>query len=160
MPGFAQAFAQGLTEVSTTEKVPLGTVRDEGTKRYRYCKLRNVTATVAGAAGDPVAYAVAATSADEGVCTVVLDLTDAAAVPIFAGVLLATVAGVLATDYFVWVQFSGPVTSLPAIAGTIGQGFKLGAADKTWAAIAAFTDNPVGVVFNVASKVVVLNGNL
>lgn len=154
MAGFKQSFVQALTEVSSTAKDQVGDLRREGNKTYMYVKLQNTTATVAGVAGDPVAYAVADSAADTP--HVVTDHSDAAAVPVFAGVLVAAVAGVLATAYYLWIQVGGPVTSNPAVVGTIGQAIKLAAADKTWAAMAAFTDAPAAVIVHVASKKLLL----
>lgn len=153
MPGFKQVFVQALTEVSPNLKDALGDVRIEGAKHYRYVKVRN-TVTVAGVAGDPICYATAAASEEDGTSACAIRLADTAGV--FAGLLMAPVAGVAATDYYCWVQFRGPALSNPAVAGTAGQGFKMGA-EKAWAVGAAVTDYIVGTVANVAGKRIILS---
>jgi len=157
MPGITQSWAQGLTEVATVAKCPLGDIRQEGSKQYRYVKLQNTTATVAVVAGDPVAYAVADTASEDSTVQVVSDFTDAGAVAVFAGVCVGAVAGVLATAYFIWIQTGGPCTSNPAVVGTVGQGIMIHATvDKTWAVGAAATNQIVAVVQHAASKKIII----
>jgi len=137
--GIKKVFASKLTEVTTTAKEPLGTIRFEGNKVYKYVMIKNTTATVAGAAGDPVCYAKAS---DNGYRDhwVVLDLSDADAVvlPIFAGVLCGTVVGTLATAYYGWVQIKGHAIVLTAItSGVVGDGVITTTTDKTLAVEAA-----------------------
>ena len=57
--GIKQAFASKLTDVDSVAREALGTLRFEGNKVYKYVELRNVTATVAGVAGNGVAYGAA-----------------------------------------------------------------------------------------------------
>lgn len=126
-----QLFKQSLTEVSTTLKDVLGDLRCESGKWYKYVKLLNVTATVAGVAGDPVAYRI--TDGYSG-NIVVLDLSDAAAQPVGAGFLMGTVTGTLAVPYYVWIQITGTVTVPTAVtSGVLGSGCMMAtsAADKT-----------------------------
>lgn len=125
-----QIFNQPLTEVSTTRKDKLGSLRLENGVWYKYVKLVNDTSTVAGVAGDPVAYDAAGAGIAGNV--VVLDLTDADAQPILAGFLMAAVAGVADTAYYLWIQISGPVTVPTAVgSGVIGSGVMLSTSDKT-----------------------------
>ncbi len=113
--GFKRVFLTPLTAVETTDKEGVGTLRFEGNKIYKWVKLLNTSATVAGAAGDAVAYnALTGHSLSE----VVSDIDDAEAAPIGAGILTAAVAGVLATAYYIWIQIKGPVTVLQTIADT------------------------------------------
>lgn len=56
MAGIKQTFVTKLTDVNSTAQEVLGTLRFEGNKVYKYVEIKNTTATVAGAAGDPVAY--------------------------------------------------------------------------------------------------------
>lgn len=167
MPGRTISFITALTSVVVAERSAvqpfgttdtLGDMRYEGHNGYRYVAVRNVTATVAGIAGDPVAYSSVSTSARDGF--VVTDLTDADAVPVFAGLFQAAVAGLTTKDYYCWIQVSGEAFSNPAIAGTVGQHFKLSTTDKTWAAIAAFTDSIAGINKNTAARRVVVLGSI
>lgn len=128
--GQKRVFLTQLDSVSTTDKEGVGTLRREGNKTYKYVKLQNATATVAVAAGDAVAY-LAATGHNTN--TVVSDITDADAAPVGAGIVGATIAGVLATAYYVWIQIKGPVTVLQTIADTPvdGQEVSMSTTDKT-----------------------------
>ena len=163
--GMKKVFATPLTEVSTTAKEELGTIRFEGEKVYKYVKIANVTATVAAASGDPVAYK--ADKYDEH--TVVTDNTDADTIGIPAGVLQGTVAGVLAVSYYGWIQLKGYAVLNSALAGSPSVGDELtilaATADKTATArlYAGTTPNikangyKLGVVMHVANKEVILD---
>lgn len=125
-------FKQPVTEVSLVQKDRLGDLRLEDGKWYKYVKLLNITATVAGVAGDPVAY----TAAGAGILnhTVVLDCSDADSQPICAGFLMGTVAGVHspATSYYIWVQITGRVVVPTAVgSGVVGSHVRLTSTDKT-----------------------------
>jgi hypothetical protein len=138
---------------TTVREFALGTlgatVGPQGTKLYRYVKLRNETATVAVVAGDMLAY-LASPAAGSGATlndefhTVVSDNTDAATKPIAAGMAGAAVAGVLATAYFGWVQTAGFATVNQTIAGTPtdGDALFLATTDKTLT-LATAADDPV-----------------
>lgn len=129
MGGLTQIFQTKLTEVTTVQKDTLGAIRLEGNSVYKYCKIKNVTATVAGVAGTLCAYGAAT---GYGTHTVVIDMTDADAQPSGAGALCGTVAGVAGTEYFGWVQIKGPVTLDTAITnGTAGVPFYMTTTDKT-----------------------------
>lgn len=132
-----QVFRTALTEVTTDRRDRLGAIRwmtDPTTgqdRAYKYVKVLNVTATVAGVAGDPVAYRAAGAGVTNN--HVVLDVTDADAQPLCAGFLMGTVAGVHspATSYYCWIQLTGDVTVPTAVtSGVIGSGVMLGG-DKT-----------------------------
>lgn len=122
-------FNQAITEVSTTLKDVLGDIRFEDGKFYKYIKILNVTATVAGVAGDPVSYRITdGYSGNIGV----LDNSDAAAQPVCAGFLCGTVTGTLAVPYYVWVQLTGTVTVPTAVtSGVLGSGAMCATGDKT-----------------------------
>ena len=129
--GMKRVFITPLTAVETTDKEDVGTLRFEGNKIYKWVALANVTATVAVAAGDAVAY-LAATGHNTN--TVVSDNSDAdATIPVCAGIVGAVIAGVAGTTYYCWIQIAGPVTVLKAIAGTPADGDQLciSATDKT-----------------------------
>lgn len=140
MAGFTQSFAQGLTEVSTTEKCILGSIRIEGNKVYKYVKFLNTTATVAGVANDVCAYTLAGYAAH----TVCQDMSDAATKPIGAGALQAAVTGTAGTSYYIWVQIKGPVTINTNLGGTPTDGDALfkGTTDLALT-LATAADDPV-----------------
>ena len=98
-------------------------------KVWKYVKILNTTATVAGVAGDLAAYAAATGHSTN---TVVLDKTDADAAPVGAGLLGGTVTGAAGTAEYGWVQVKGPATANAAIGGTPADGDQLmaGTTDK------------------------------
>lgn len=126
-----RSFASPLDEVSSVARDQLGALRFEAGSLYKYVKIRNVTATVAGAKGDPVAY-----QASTGYLanTVVIDLTDADPQVFAAGVLQGTVTGTAGTTYFGWIKIKGPATVVAAItSGEDGVPVYLTTTDKTLA---------------------------
>ena len=162
--GIKKIFASALTEVTSVTKEELGTVRFEGNNVYKYVKIQNVTATVAGAKGDPVPYR--ADKYDEH--WVVIDNTDADAVGIPAGVLQGTVVGTAGTVYYGWIQIRGFATLNAALAGSPAVGDELtilaattdkNATRRLWAGT---TPNIVpnggkfGTVMHVANKEVIV----
>jgi len=128
--GFKRVYLTPLTAVDTADKEGVGTLRFEGNKVYKYVKLQNTTATVAVAAGDPVAY-----DAEVGhsVSQVVSDMSDADAAPFGAGIIQGTVAGVLAVAYYCWIQIKGSAVVLTTVADTPvdGQEISMSTTDKT-----------------------------
>lgn len=138
--GIKKVFITPLTDNSSTDKEGVGTIRFEGNKVYKYVKVLNISATVAGAVGDMVSYGLALMASS----TVVTDSTDSQAKPVGAGMLLAAVAGVPGTAEYVWVQTKGPATAL-SIAGTAADGDALYVAagsDKVLT-LATAADDPV-----------------
>jgi len=133
-----------LTSVDSTAQFAEGLIDQHyDGKVYKYVKVRNETATVAGAAGDVVGYLGSPSATENN--TVVTDNTDAATKPVGAGVLLADVAGVLATSYFCWVQIRGPFTANQNLAGTTpadGDALFLSTTDMTLT-LATAADDPV-----------------
>ena len=111
-------------------------------KKYKYVKVLNETATVAGAAGDVVGYLDSPDATENN--TVVTDNTDAATKPVGAGVLTTAVAGVPGTAEYVWVQVQGPFTANQTLAGTPADGdaLFLSTTDKTLT-LATAADDPV-----------------
>ena len=117
-----QIIGVDVTSNDSTPVHALGQLyHDDQGKAYRYVKLLNETATVAGAAGDAVAYLDAPGSATEQF-TVVTDNTDASTKPVCAGLLNATVTGATGTAEYVWVQCGGPATANQTLAGTPADG--------------------------------------
>lgn len=117
--GLPASFTGPVTRVDASALYALGTLRLEGGKFYKYVKLLNETATVAGAAGDPVAF-----DAETGheTHTVVLDMDDAGAQPVGAGLLPAAVNGTVNVAEYCWIQLTGPATVPTAIGGTPADG--------------------------------------
>lgn len=166
MPSQQSAIIGALTDVTTSATNDLGTIYVEkssgGTvKRYKYVMIKNVTATVAGAAGSMVAYS---TVANGGYSSnwVTVDLTDADNLPFAAGALLATVTGTAGTAYYGWIQIGGLVTLDTAItSGADGAPIYLTATDKT-AAKAIEADSTgvykqvCGIAYDASEKIVVL----
>ena len=128
-------------QVDTAAIHKVGSVGTDGSgNKWKYVKLLNVTATVAGLAGDVAGYSLGLS----GSHTVVLDNTDAATKPVGAGVLNATVTGTLAVPYYLWIQVTGPVTALKNLAGTPADGdaLFLSTTDKTLT-LATAADDPI-----------------
>lgn len=148
-----QVFVTKLTDVDLTDKEGIGSLRQEGEKWYKYCRIQNVTATVAGAAGSLVGYAAATGILNH---RVVVDLTDADAVPIGAGTLCGACAGVAGTAYYGWVQTKGPVTLDTAVtSGAAGRGATLTTTDKTATIGVAGDLSPyVGVSYNATTGMI------
>lgn len=122
-------FNSKIGDVDSSAKDPLGALRCSNDIWYRYVQVKNTTATVAGVAGDPVAYG---SGTGHTTPLVVLDLTDADTQPVGAGFLTGSVAGVAGTSYYTWVQLTGVVTVPTAVAGTpvIGSGVMMDTTDK------------------------------
>lgn len=111
-----------LTNNDSSAQFTLGQeFTDHDGKRYRYVKVLNETATVAGAAGDAVAYLGSPTDGDED-NTVVTDNTDAATKPVCAGLLQVAVTGATGTAEYVWVQTGGQATTNQTLAGSPADG--------------------------------------
>ncbi len=125
-----QIFKTQITDVDSTARDTVGSLRWEGDKLYKYVSLINDTAsvTVAGVAGDPCAYVDGGCSTNQ----VTLDNTSADAQPVLAGFLTATVTGTYNTTYYLWIQVTGVVTVPTAVtSGVIGSGCMMAAGDKT-----------------------------
>ena len=120
--GFKRAFVTPLDTVDLSDKEGVGTIRFEGNKVYKYVQLLNTSGTVAVVAGDAVAYFA---EVGHNTSRVVSDIDDADTVIIGAGIVGATIAGVLLISYYVWIQIKGPVTVAQTIAGSAGDGDQL-----------------------------------
>lgn len=153
-----QIMGVDITSNDSTPVHALGQLyNDDQGKTYRYVKLRNETATVAGVAGDAVAYLAEPASATEQF-TVVTDNTDATLNPVCAGLLQTTVTGTLATAYYVWVQCGGPAVANQTIAGTPadGDGVFLSTTDKTLTLATAADDPVCGYALDASANLVYL----
>lgn len=154
-----------LAAWTTAPEFQLGTLAmtrtPQGTKIWKYVKLRNETATVAVAGtsssgqpneGDMLAYLAAPANNDE-INTVVSDYTDAEAVPVGAGMAFVSIAGVLATAYYGWIQTTGYAISRAAIGG-VGDNKTLicSATDLTLTLSTALTDPVCAICIVDATK--------
>lgn len=112
-------FRTALTAVESTDIEGVGTLRFENSKVYKWVRLQNTTATVAGAAGDAVAY-----DNEDGHLNshVVVDCSDASTIPVGAGMLLATVTGTAGTAYYCWIQIKGHIVASTTLGGSAGDG--------------------------------------
>lgn len=152
MSGLKGTYQTPLTEVSTTDKEGLGTLRLEGGKWYKWVKLLNDTATVAVAAGTLVAYD-ALTGYVNNI--VVADLTDADTAPFCAGATVAVAAGTLDVAYYLWIQIKGAIVLDTAVTGgAAGEAFYLTTTDRTAADRAAVDDQIAGICYNTTTGVV------
>jgi hypothetical protein len=156
--GIKQIFATKLDDVDTSDVEGVGTIRYEGNSIYKYVKIAHDGDTVAGAAGDPVAYE-AVNGYDNH--HVVIDLTDADNPAFCAGVLMGTVAGTDGTSYYGWIKVQGPITLLTAVtSGAAGAMCTMVATDKTWQKAAESDGTAVykqvcGISINTTTGVVV-----
>jgi hypothetical protein len=139
-----------LTTWTSDQRYVLGTRYTGATdgKEYIYVKLANVTATVAVTATSVLAW-LAATG--RSTFTVVSDNSDADTKPIGAGVSGGTAAGTLATNYYGWIQQTGPftATNVPTSAAD-GDGVYLSTTDDTLT-VGAAADDPICAYANDAS---------
>lgn len=150
--GIAQIFQSKLTDVDTIQRDPLGSIRWEGSKCYKYVQFKNTTATVAGAAGSMVAYGATSGYANN---LVVADLSDAETIPVAAGACTAAVTGTNGTTYYCWIQIKGACTLDTAVTnGAAGKGFYLTSTDKTCAIGATDYDYQCGVGLDATTGVV------
>lgn len=122
--GQKRIFITHLTEVASSDVENVGTLRWEDGKCYKWVKLLNTTATVAGVAGDAVSYSVDAGYSNHWVVSDVTDSNDTTN-PTGAGLLCGTVAGVAGTTYYCWIQIKGPATANQALGGSAADGDQL-----------------------------------
>lgn len=148
-------FRSRLTDVDSAAIDIVGDLRFEQDKIYKYVQLKNTTATVAGVAGDMVAY-----DKEDGAKNniVVTDNNDADTKPVGAGALLATVVGTLAVGEFIWIQVTGPNTVNQTLAGTPtdGDALFLSTTDKTLTLATAADDPICAVAQDESAKEVIL----
>lgn len=145
MTGSPQAFKAALTDVDSTAQVPLGMIRYEDNKVYKYVKFSGTTTV---AAGDVMCY-VASDTTNQTV--------DGANTSLGAGVAAAAVpSGAIA---YGWIQIGGVATLSAALAGSpaVGDGMTTaGAAAGAVTKSAAANSMILGNVVHVANKIVAL----
>lgn len=139
-----QVFQTALTDVFSTQYDALGAIRIENSKVYKYVKFSGTTTV---AAGDVMCYVVSDTS---------LQTVDGANSAVGAGMAMAAVAS--GTVQYGWIQIEGVATLNQGIGGTSpaagNQVTTTSASAGTVTKAAAVTDQIVGVVVVVASKIV------
>lgn len=145
MTGIKQTFATPLTSNSPTPLEPLGSIRREGKKTYKYVQFDNGTGNVAAVAGNVCYYTIAGHAANQ-VCS---DLSDCV---VAAGVFQAA----LTDQYYGWIQIRGPATLTTALtAGADGNALTMtGATDGTLDVSAAVTDHICAVAIDASEKLV------
>lgn len=146
IPAESTPYNSAIGDVDVSAKDMLGALRFYNNKWYKYVKIANVTATVAGAVGDPCSY-----KATYDGSTCVLDQSDAEAITVCAGFLTGAVTGTSGTAYYTWVQLTGLVTVPTAVTGgAIGKTCycAAGATDKTLLVAAAAFNQVVGTLLD------------
>ncbi len=129
-----------LTSVDSTAQFAEGLIDQHyDGKVYKYVKVRNETATVAGEAGDVVGYLGSPSATESN--TVVTDNTDAATKPVGAGVYSLMLL-VSSDSYFCWCR-SRPFTAIRSSGSPAdGDALFLSTTDKTLT-LATAADDPV-----------------
>lgn len=153
MSGYKATFASKLTDVGSVAQEPLGTIRVEGNKKYKYVNIKNHTATVAGVAGSMVGYYALTGYLNN---RVVIDLSDADSPVFAAGALCGTVVGTLDVDYYGWIQIKGACTLDTAVTnGAASDPIYLSTTDKTCVLpTATETQSICGCSYNTTTGVV------
>src|SRR3990167_5123208 len=121
---FKASFITKLTDVDTSDKEGVGTLRYENGKLYKYVKYDDGTDNLDLVSGDVVGYLAASNT------SVTADVTDMDAQPVMAGVVGATIT---LTDSYIWIQIAGPVTLSATVTGTTpdaGDIINMSATDK------------------------------
>lgn len=144
--GVKQTWLTPLTDVSSVQRDPLGSLRFENNKWYKYVLFKNTGGTVAAGNGSLVAYA-ATLGYDSN--QVVARCADADTIVVCAGATLATITGTQNVAYYVWIQIQGRITLDTAItSGAAGKSFFLSTTDKTGTVGANAFDQKAGVSLN------------
>lgn len=157
MSGFKTSYVTHVDDAPTSvRKEPLGTIRFEGNKVYKYVQWKLVpTEDVDGVAGDAVCYT------DYSAHEIGIDLGDMeASLP--AGIVVAAIDMSAEKGYYSWIQIGGPATVSETVAASAaaGQMINLGsasAADKTftlWISTDEFAC--AGILIHAANKEVLL----
>ena len=129
--GIKKIFATQLSDLDTFDKEGVGTIRQEGNKKYKYVRFVPGSATVAITAGKAVYYKTISS----------MTVTGKSADGLGSGALGAglAVAAQAGTDtVYGWIQVRG-LCSTPDAAGAIGGGLKMGT-DGALAQMTAHTD--------------------
>lgn len=147
--GQQRIFSTKLTDVSTALKEPLGTIRWEGNKCYKYMQYVEGTAATDGVAGEVALYYEDSGPVDNKVCSDVSDCTG----EVGAGVIQATISDL----EYGWFQIKGVATlSIALTAGADGDSLcGTGAGDGTLdLAAAAETDHICAQAIDATAKII------
>lgn len=141
-------FLTKLTDTSVSDLEGVGTVREEGNKRYKWILFNNGAGNVASVAGNFAYYYLAAGLAAN---TVTMDLTDAI---LGAGVFQA----IIANGSYGWIQIKGNATLTTALtAGADGNALTpIGTTDGTLDVSAAVTDHICAYASDISARQVTL----
>jgi len=136
MAGLPQVFQTKVTQYDTVQRDPLGSIRFEGGKFYKYVQLKNTTNTVATDAtnGTLVVYQKAANSGYvNNLVSVDAAVDGDATTPFGAGAVVGVgCPGVAGTTYYLWIVIDGLVTLDTAVTtAAAGKGFTMSATNKT-----------------------------
>ena len=126
--GMKKVFITPLTDISSTDKEGIGTIRFEGNKIYKYIQYDEATAAVDGVAGE-VTYYIADSGYGASNVTSDLSASGSAGTEVAAGVLQAA----LTDEDYGWIQIKGLATLTIALtAGADGNSLTpTGAGDGT-----------------------------
>lgn len=141
--GIKKVFVTALTDVRDSDVEGVGTLRQEGSRRYKWCKFSGANAVQAG---DALCYDVTDTN---------LDTVDLANSALGAGVAMAVHAAAKVT--YGWIQLRGQAILRSALGGAVAVGSvvtNVGAAAGVMQLTAAATSLPAGIVVHVANKIV------
>lgn len=105
LKGIQKVFVTPLTGNDVSAKEPLGTIRREGNKTYKYIQYKVGSGTVAAVAGNVCYYTAEGYQSHQ----VTSDLSDS--IEVGAGVLQAA----LTADYYGWIQVKGRAVITPAL---------------------------------------------
>ena len=109
---FKTSYITRLTDVDTTDREGVGTLRFENKKMYKYVKYDHGVAELDLVVGDVVGYLL--NEADSHFVTA--DVTSMDTLPVIAGIIVA--ATVTVDDSYIWIQISGPATLAATVKGT------------------------------------------
>lgn len=146
--GQKKIFLTKLTDISSSDKEGVGTLRWEGNKCYKYVQYDTGAGSVAAVAGQVAYYYLASGYNDNKVTS---DLSDS--VEIGAGVLQA----VLTDGDYGWIQIKGPATLTIALtAGADGDPLTpTGATDGTLDVSASVTDHVCAIADDISAKEII-----
>ncbi len=109
---FKTTYLTRLTDVDTTDRESIGTLRFESGKMYKYVKYNHGVGELDLVVGNVVGYFL--NGADDYVVTA--DVSSMDTLPVIAGIIVA--ATVTVDDSYIWIQIGGPGTLATTVEGT------------------------------------------
>jgi len=140
------SFKAAIGDLDTTAQCPVGTIREDNNRVYKYCLYSGTTSI---AVGDFLCYVASAGATDT------MTKVDGANTAVPAGVAPQAVG--TGTALYGWVQIKGLATLSTALAGSPAAGDKMTTAGAAAPAVTkAATDNAscACIAFDVANKLV------